>query len=122
MPWNNVKPIIKAAPECVRIGVLKVRNGTAKSTITISDALCVDLGRPECCNIFEGDGDEKGSLLIQFDTDGEHKLSELGLGGGRILCPLLNGAGDAGSKPRPVAFEKAKSDDGTQQLIVTLPW
>jgi hypothetical protein len=83
MAWNSVAPHVKAQGAQLKLGVFQVGKGGARLTLTLGAALLKELGSPKRATVFAGDGDEAGQMLVQFDTDGEHALSELTKGGGQ---------------------------------------
>lgn len=123
MGWNSVAPHLGGwKKDQVRVGVMQIAGGSPKLSVTLSTAVFEKLGEPDQCNIFAGDGDDAGKILVQFDADGAHAIHVMTKGGGRILAHIPPGAPSAKRKPVPSAYDESDSEDGVKLLTITLPW
>lgn len=123
MAWNETKPYVTALGAAVRAGVQKIgKKGKPRATITLNVDMHERLGDPKKCNVFIGDGDELGQVLIQCDDDGMHDFRKLTRGGVLLRLNALSGMPERPMKPAGVRYEVGESDAKVALLTVWLPW
>lgn len=103
MAWNNIEPYVRATGAPVRVGVVKIKTGNARACVSIGRGLFNDLGKPGRCNVFAGDGDEAGQVMLQFDEDGVHEITRNQKGGGASPWSRWRGCRSSASSRRACA-------------------
>jgi hypothetical protein len=123
MGWNSTEPYMPAASAAVRLGVLKIGKGNPRASITLSKGVLKQLGNPDTCDVFIGEGEEAGQVLIQCDDNsGPHEIRELHKGGGKIVLNTLPDMPSEKRKPMGVRHQIGTGEGGEKQLTVWLPW
>ncbi len=122
MAWNDTKPYVTATGAPVRVGVQKIGKGNARVVISIGDELFKKIGEPDSCNVFVGDGDQAGQILIQCDEDAPHRFRLCGKGGATLKMNALVGMPQTKMKPAGVQFEELEGEGGEKQICIHLPW
>lgn len=82
MGWNVQQPYVASTGAEVRVSIIKIKSGNPRCQIGLSRDLLKALGNPTACDVFVGDGEEAGQLMLQFGGEGEHELKRHKLGGG----------------------------------------
>lgn len=121
MAWN--KPLEAAANDKgdVRLSVVVTSKGKSRLVIMLSPTVMEQVGDPDNCNAWLGEGEDKGKVLVQFDADGSIPVKGFSRGGASLRLLL------------PVSFEQQKqralvcqhevmdSEEDVKQLLVVLP-
>lgn len=121
MGYNSVAPYVGATKAQVKIITAVSSIGTARNLISLSSAVMQHLGEPDEIDVFVGDGDDAGTLLIQ-PGGGHDVVINKRSGNGHFTVPLLPGAPKTSSKPKGCRFELGEGEDRTKIVTVTLPW
>lgn len=83
MAWNEAKAYVTATGAAVRVGVQQIGKGNPRLMVSLGAELYEQLGEPDSVNVFVGDGDDAGKLLLQFDEDGAVEFKAAKKGGGQ---------------------------------------
>lgn len=123
MAWNEAKPYVTAIGAQVRVGIQKIGKGNPRLMVSIGAKLFEELGEPDNVNVFVGDGDEAGQIMLQFDKDAavEFKLGKRG--GAFLKLNRLAGMPEKAMKMAGVKYQEFEAE-GTdnKQICITLPW
>jgi hypothetical protein len=115
-------PHVRATGAAVRVGVNRPGAGGGVIALTLSKAKYEELGKPETANVFIGDGDDDGQVLVQFDQGGDHKFIALPRGAAKLRLPGIAGMPQGKFKPKAVAFEQDVGEGDVPFLNIRLPW
>ena len=123
MAWNEAKAYVTSIGADVRVGIQKIGKGNPRLMVSLGAAMYEQLGEPDNVNVFVGDGDDAGKLLLQFDDEGSVEFKIGKRGGAYIKLNRISGMPADKMKMAGVKFEELEAEDtGNKQLSITLPW
>jgi len=123
MAWNNASAYVTAIGAQVRVGVQKIGKGNPRLMVSIGAKLYGDLGEPDSVNVFVGDGDDAGRLLLQFDDDGAVEFRRGKKGGAVVKLNRVDGMPTVAMKMTGVKYDELEAEDtGNKQISIILPW
>lgn len=120
MGWNKQLEIPAGGKGDLRAAVRVSKKGKASLILGLSDRVTAQLNGAKRANIWLGDGDEAGQVLVQFDGDGNIPVSSLKLGGAALRMELPAEVSRSARRATVCTHEFVETAEALQ-LIVTLP-
>ncbi len=118
MGWNKLAPIARSSGRPMASASIVVsKAGEAKLVLILSASIYDEYGSPQVADVSAGEGEDAGSLLIEFTEAGAFKLTNFAKGGARLFLPVPEGAPAAARTNMPAPLG-ARTD---ASLVVVLP-
>lgn len=123
MGWNEAKAYVPVTGAPVRVGIQQIGMGNPRLMVSLGAALFKKLGSPETVNVFVGDEEDAGKLLLQFDDEGSVEITAGKRGGAFFKLNQIAGMPSKKMKMAGVKFEELEGEEtGNAQISITLPW